>query len=1404
MIPAVERLRTTVACLLLAALVFAQEAGRVVSDTKLDLTADPVGLLARSLHLWDPEGGAGQLQNQAYGYLFPMGPFHLALQALGLPDWAVQRLWQSLVLCVALVGAKALAQRLGVGTASTQLLAGVAYALAARPVSQLGAISVEVWPYALAPWVLVPLVTGAERGDPRRAAGLSGLAVLAAGGVNAAATLAVLPLAMVWLAVQDPGPRRRRLVGWWAVSVVCATAWWVGPLALLAKYSPPFLDVIESASTTTAQTGLWSVLTGNDLWLQYLAIGEPARPAGFLLVTSGALVLCATAVTVLGMVGLLRRDLPHRGLLVGGVLMGLLVVGAGHVGSLGSPFAAFERDLLDGPLAAFRNVHKYDLLLRLPLVLGLAHAASAVRLEKVRLPGLRPGLRPFAVLAAVALAGAASPALGSLQPPGSFAGLPGYWQETADYLHTAEKAAGRALVVPAAPFGDYAWGRPQDEPLQVLATSPWVVRDAVPLGGPGVTRVLDVVEEVLRSGRGSPALSAFLARAGIRHLVVRNDLDSAAAGSVRPLVVHASLAASPGLLRVASFGPPIGAGVGTGPTVFDANLLPTYAAVEVFEVTGSPTLVTTLDRTGTQRVSGGPESLLPLMEQGLVGPATATRLAGEDASGGAEIASGAKDLLTITDGYRDREVDVGRAGDNASATLGAGTGARFPRPVHDYLPVPAERSRTKAVVHGFTAVAASSSASDADALLLRGRDHHPTAAFDGDGATAWVSGDLSPLGQWVEAQFPPTELTAIDLTVPVVAGVGARPTRVRVTTDVGSQDVDLVDGRAQVGLVGTTERVRVTILQATAFRQIGVVALEVRLRTAAGEQLAQRGLRVAPDSATSTGGRAFDEPVAIAFASGRRDRPGCLPLGDRPVCAFGLALGDEDDEAIDRTLTLDRPALYGVAVGARARPGPALDALLQQGQPVTVTATSSAVPDASGRPATVLDRDLRTGWAAGPLDATPALRLRLRTPARLTGVQVVVDPFFAVSRPRAVEVTVDGRPLGKVALGPDGTAGFPPVTGRVVVVALVDVEQRTSLGAGGGVNRLPVGVTELRLLGPGDDVLRQRVDRLTAVALPCGEGPSLAVDGDLRLATRVATDLGTLVDGGPVSVLPCQTGLELARGEHRLRMSRTPLLQVSALTLRDLARPPLTRSPSRVQQVRSWGSVDRRIAVAPGDPAWLVVREAFNEGWTATFDGRPMVSARLDGWQQGFALPAGGGEVRLLFAPDRSYRVALGGGAALVLVLVGLCVRRPRRRTGPVVWRSRRRWSGPTFAVLAVGVVGGLPGLAVLLGLAVLTRWRRVDVLVLVPAGALLAAGVLIALRPWPDHTLLEGPVQALCLVAVAGLALSLGLRGAPVRRGSIPRHPAASRPGPGPAPTTAAASPAAPATAMTPRRRAG
>ena len=816
----------------------------------------------------------------------------------------------------------------------------------------LGAASVEALPMAIAPWVLLPLVLATNgKLSLRRGAALSGVALLCAGAVNAAATAAVLPLPALWILTRQRSTERRRLALLWAAAVVAATAWWVVPLLLLGRYSPPFLDYIESASVTTGVTAPFEVLRGASQWLAYLGSPDgPIWPAGWLLLTTPMLVLDTAVIAALGLLGLHARRLPERTWLVLGVAAGVVLVGAGHLSSgaaaaADAPWAGAVRGLLDGPLAPLRNVHKFDPVLRLPLALSFAFlAAEALRWAQARRDAaLAVGA---AVLTGVALvAGSAAPLLATrLVPDGTFVDMPGYWSQTADWL--AEPAhQGRALLLPSSRFGVYYWGKPRDEPLQAFARTPWGVRDAVPLAPPGNIRYLDAIDGVVADGSGSPGLAAYLARGGVRWLVVRNDLDWARADATRPVLVHQALSRSAGIRRVASFGPV----VGKDNNVFqdnDQRLGRAYPAVEIFEVAGGGHRVDVYNADDALEVNGGPEALLALAARGWL-------------AGRPTVLSGDRTLAlvppnsVVTDRLFRRERNFGSADHAVSQVLTADDPVRLDAAARDYLPWQGSDHETVARILGLRRLSASSSSSDADAFGGARTEHQPFAAIDGDATTSWLSApSTDSRGAWLQ----------LDLKRPVASGSvrirldkqapGAVATRVRL--DLGARHVSRSvgsDGVVSVPVTSPVRRLRVTA-QRFAGGQPGFV-LGISEITVPGQHFGRT--LVTPGDVRKVSGT-----VRVALDRTGDGRVGCVQDASGTQCALGLARPDEEVD-LDRTVQLAAPFSGSVALTVTPRPGPALSGWLRDNTPgMQVAASSSEVSDPAGDGQTVADGNLST------------------------------------------------------------------------------------------------------------------------------------------------------------------------------------------------------------------------------------------------------------------------------------------------------------------------------------------------------------------------------------------------------------------------------------------------------------
>ena len=732
------RLRLVAGCVALLALAFAQLPGYLLFDTKFDLVVDPWHYLARALHMWDSNGAIGQLQNQAYGYLWPMGPFFGLGQLVDIPGWALQRLFMALVMCVAFTGVAKVGKALGVRSDVACLVAGFAYALSPRMLTTIGTISIESWPSALAPWVLLPLIKGAAEGSPRRAAALSALAVGMVGGVNATASFGVIPVAAIWLLTREPGPRRRALMVWWVVFTAMATLWWLGPLFFLGLYSPPFLDFIEASALTTTPTSLFDSLRGVSHWIPYI---DPRWQAGRDLITVPTLVLNSGVVLMLGIAGLAHRRNPHRLFLVLSLLLGLFLVGMGHTGSLQGWFAEPLQAALDGPLAAARNVHKFDPVVRLPMVLGIAFLLQALTSReywgRTRSGRLRPlTYASLSVLAAIAVAGAAAPAVqGRMAPAGAIREVPGYWEEAGAWLDGQGNEA-VALMSPGVGVAQFVWGTPNDEPLEFLVEKGrFGVRSNIPFVPPGNIRYLDAVEERLTQGRPSRGLAPYLARAGIRFLVVRNDVIKAP-DIPDTVLLHQALEQSPGIRRQKGFGPNLGSApylsTGEDRNVINGGWQTNYQAIEIFEVVAGGPGAVAADTLPV--VIGGPESLLSLADAGLVDEQPTVLATDADAD------AAPTGPVILTDGYRDRERYYGQLHDGYSATTLAEDPRRSSNAVKDlYVNKGDDRWRTGAVTVGAMSVTSTSAMSDSDAPGGARPGESAFAAIDGDLRTAWVS-----------------------------------------------------------------------------------------------------------------------------------------------------------------------------------------------------------------------------------------------------------------------------------------------------------------------------------------------------------------------------------------------------------------------------------------------------------------------------------------------------------------------------------------------------------------------------------------------------------------------------------------------------------------------------------------
>jgi arabinofuranan 3-O-arabinosyltransferase len=503
-----------------------------------------------------------------------------------------------------------------------------------------------------------------------------------------------------------------------------------------------------------------------------------------------------------------------------------------------------------------------------------------------------------------------------------------------------------------------------------------------------------------------------------------------------------------------------------------------------------------------------------------------------------------------------------------------------------------------------------------------------------------------------------------------------------------------------------------------------------------------------------------------------------------------------DPEAqLARVIRLAAPARMRITGTVTPDPGGALDRLLNRSRGLTVTASSSWNDEPRYRPANAVDGSRQTSWVAAPptalpadnpsapgiagpatvnqpqrvspvpavADAHPSLRLSWRHARTLAAVKVLPAGGFAAAPAELRITSAAGTRTVKVAPH-DRLAHFAPLHTDRVTITFPRITARFTTSANGTRVRLPVGVAELDF--PALRTLQEiPLAPSFKLRIGCRHSPSLFIDGR-RLRTRVRTTAGAIVDQASLPLRLCGSprSVLLATGTHWISSPAGHAFTLTNLRMSPTTHHAVGTPPARrTVQILHWGPDSREVRMAAGAAAYLAVRQNDNSGWEATMDGRRLTPVRLDGWEQGWAVPAGATAViHLVYGPNHGFQLGLIVGAVLVglLILLTLVPARERRLgvaavqlpAGPFGRRSGWAMAALGAVTVALFCWPALPGFVALVVLARL----RPGLPAWVAAAALVAAGVVVAVHvvPFPSDHLAAFGIPAEILTGIAFAAV--------------------------------------------------
>lgn len=1255
---------------------FLQAPGKIFTDSRSDLTADPILFLSRVVDVWSSTYDFGHVQSgQFVGYLFPMAPFFAGGTALGIPMWVVQRLWLGLVLAAAALGISKLVAALWKRSDGLAcLVAGLVYLLNPYIVTQINRGTITLLAYAVLPW----LMFAAHRAllEPRRwrwpiAAGL--LVAAGGGGVNAAVLLWVLaaPVGLILYEVAVIG--RSRKAAWsalWRTGLCVAglSLWWVIPVGLQGTYGADFLSFTEQPSTIWATNSVSESLRLLGYWITYFQIGfgasRPVVPPTTVYLFMPLLVFGSFIVPILAF-----AFLPNIWRRAYVPFFVMLAVGAIIAMSVGFPPGKPLNRLLVSAYYEFpilqilRTTYKAAPLLAVAMAV-LVGAGGSEAIRRIRLPNNRR-MAVAGLIAAPIVFGWPLATGTALDQALTYKDVPSYWREAVKDIDSNAAEGRRTMILPGQQFGVYRWGTTFDPIAPAITRSPVAQRYSVRYSDAHSSQLLSAVDNLVQQRRAIPGqMGQLLSLVGVQQLLVAADGLPENSGEIDPASAQEALRRIDETKRPAeTYGPSIDVppAVGRGG---DSVRLPAIRRFSVSHPSATDSsFIRAHSRSGSTVVSGDANALVEMAAHGILKDRQAIIFSGDSTRPEVRrmIRNGAS--LVISDTNRRQSVLATRTTHDQGSVLSVKDKIAPDVPSYSLFAGIGNAKQTVAVYTGADYV----TNPEGPQLLLR-PEARPYAAVDGDLRTTWTPANFLADRRWIEIALKQSRK---------LGSIRIHPHRDKlVQTTLAGLSVDGSPERRVVLLPGWNEvsvgdapvrKIRIRILHTSTFGgidlggidEISLPGVKIRewLRTPiwSAQALAGKSLRTTPITVLLSR-QSTSDPYRQSGAFG-----GPVPTGD-PKATYDAELG------IKRIISIPEQREFVPAGWASSAPWTAdwkLDRLtgLRRGWRFAGSPRFEGVP--GHRSSSAFDGNLRTAWVSEDRPGVrPWIEWTSPRPVRLTRLRLI--PSSPLVR-RAVEVKVrfGGLVTGSLDVAKDGTVVLPqPFTTRSARIEFVKTEAPKGAAA---FRLLPAfGLAEIKVRGVSSKGIRRK----GTFSTPCGE-LSVTSNGS-TVRAMVTGRIRDLDSGEPLRFRTCGASrrLTLAGGPNAISAPAGEVMRIDHLKLDSQVAD--TAKPVAAKVVRATPDSSGFSEVRFAGPGWLVHGESYSIGWRATCgptrnSQRDLGVAKVvDGFAAGWQVGSWCRYAKFNFAPqaqaNTAYMASAGATGLFAIVLAGSLLAGRRRR----------------------------------------------------------------------------------------------------------------------------------------------